>query len=106
MLSNPIKARIYLYLKLNLAIYPGCYSTGKLGLALKLFLETNCSIPKLKPSPNEKRKQWLSPGRSFAKFSRNTKSRPTAFVGRLTGKQKTKFTYAKATGLPIVFSTD
>jgi hypothetical protein len=104
--SSFMKARAYFYLKLNSAIYSGYYSTGKLGFALKLFLETVCSISKLKLSLNEKRKQWLSPGRSFARFSRNTKNKPTASVGRSIGKQETKFTYAKAIGLPIVLLTD
>jgi hypothetical protein len=106
MLSSPIKARVYPYLKLNLAIYSECYSTGKFRFVLKLFLGTGCPISRLKPSPNNGRKQWLSLERFSARFSKNTKSKLTAFVGRSTGKQETNFTYAKAIKLPTAFLTD
>jgi hypothetical protein len=47
--------------KIELVIYSEYYSIGKLGLALKLFLKIGCLISKLKPSPNDGRKQGLSP---------------------------------------------
>jgi hypothetical protein len=92
--------------EVELGYLPRMLSTDKLGHALKLLLETGCSISRLKPSPNDGRKQWLSPGRSSARSSRNTKNKPTAIVGRSIGKQKTKFIYAKATELPIAFPTN
>jgi hypothetical protein len=91
-----MKARAYYFLKLNSVIYSRCYLIGKLELALKLFLGTGCSISRLKPSP----------GHSSIRPSRNTKNRLIASVNRSTGKQETKFTYVKATELPIALSTN